>query len=88
MTTIKISRCCEWEVLKADQNGSGYMIDLCSKCKKPCTTKYVCSMCYGKGVTPADEDDGEGHIMVGVGETPCTECQPITPEHDGDGEDD
>jgi transcription elongation GreA/GreB family factor len=34
----------------------------------------VCEFCGGTGIEITDEDDGEGHIMRGVGERKCI-CQ-------------
>ena len=34
----------------------------------------VCEYCRGSGEIPVDENDGEGHIMVGVGTQKCI-CQ-------------
>ena len=33
--------------------------------------KCVLGLCDGSGVIETDEDDGEGHIMRGVGEKRC-----------------
>ena len=42
------------------------------------TVKYDkeerCEECHGEGEVSIDEDDGEGHIMSGVGTSKC-ECQ-------------
>ena len=40
-----------------------------------CGWEEVCEFCHGSGTTHEDVDDGEGHLMRGVGkEIPCI-CQ-------------
>ncbi len=41
--------------------------------------EIICSACLGEGEVPSDEDDGEGHVMRGVGIEKC-----ICKIHDGE----
>lgn len=44
----------------------------------------VCQECCGKGEVATDEDDGEGHLMRGVGRVPCPFCKKLTNNEDND----
>lgn len=74
METIKISTCHGVEVIGQDVNKSGYFVDICKKCKKPCSVKRVCEECLGTGVTYEDESDGEGHTTKGTKSRTCPFC--------------
>ncbi len=80
--TILISQCCNKEVSE-DYKQSPYDknedidIYVCSKCKRECLVNEVCAYCLGTGEESLDEDDGEGHLMKGVGSKKCIHCKNI-----------
>jgi len=68
--TTLISKCCEAETWEL----SGGIGRRCLRCKKVCATEEVCAYCLGTGEVSTDVDDGEGHMMHGVGTEKCI-CQ-------------
>lgn len=53
----------------------------CETCKQECDVEEVCDDCLGTGEIVTDEDDGEGHVMRGVGNRKC-HCQTKEKEFD------
>jgi hypothetical protein len=48
--------------------------EVCLTCKTAEYDDEVCEECGGTGEVATDEDDGEGHLMRGVGTSKCI-CQ-------------
>lgn len=76
MSTIEVSKCCLADLVEDFKDNprdhdDPIEIYTCSDCKKECEVEEVCEFCYGDGEVSTDEDDGEGHIMRGVGSQTC-----------------
>lgn len=73
------TKCCKSIVIKAyktnplDLNDSVQIL-ICSNCRNECGTENVCDDCFGTKFEVVDEDDGEGHLMIGVGTRRCLSC--------------